>query len=55
MTAFAKYLRWDTAVGVLLVAVFLAGAGTTDGFADTVQPRRPPSTTPPRSRSSRCR
>ncbi|MCG0287002.1 ABC transporter permease [Streptomyces sp. PSAA01] len=26
-------LRWDTAVGVLLVAVFLTGLGTTDGFA----------------------
>ncbi|MFC5800515.1 ABC transporter permease [Streptomyces formicae] len=35
MTAFAKYLRWDTVVGVLLVAVFLAGTGTTEGFADT--------------------
>ncbi|MFI1393571.1 ABC transporter permease [Streptomyces sp. NPDC020681] len=35
VTSFAKYLRWDTAVGILLVAVFLAGAGTTDGFAET--------------------
>ncbi|MEU5031960.1 ABC transporter permease [Streptomyces milbemycinicus] len=26
-------LRWDTAVGVLLVAVFVTGLGTTDGFA----------------------
>lgn len=26
-------LRWDTAVGVLLVAVFATGLGTTDGFA----------------------
>ncbi|MEV7682052.1 ABC transporter permease [Streptomyces sp. NPDC088341] len=25
--------RWDTAVGVLLVAVFVTGLGTTDGFA----------------------
>ncbi|WP_328535507.1 ABC transporter permease [Streptomyces sp. NBC_00344] len=35
MTAFTKYVRWDTVVTVLLVAVFLAGAGTTGGFADT--------------------
>lgn len=28
-------LRWDTAVGVLLVAVFLVGLGTTDGFASS--------------------
>lgn len=34
-TAFTKYLRWDTAVGILLIAVFLAGTGTTDGFANT--------------------
>ncbi|MDX3849994.1 ABC transporter permease [Streptomyces sp. AK02-01A] len=32
--AFARTaaLRWDTAVGALLVAVFVAGLGTTDGF-----------------------
>ncbi|MFJ6633642.1 ABC transporter permease [Streptomyces sp. NPDC091376] len=36
MNTLAKYLRWDTVVGVLVVAVFLAGAGTTEGFADTV-------------------
>ncbi|RCG13649.1 ABC transporter permease [Streptomyces reniochalinae] len=30
----ARLLRWDAALGVLLVAVFLAGTGTTDGFAD---------------------
>ncbi|MET4925443.1 ABC transporter permease [Streptomyces sp. PSRA5] len=35
MTALTKYLRWDTAVGILLIAVFLAGTGTTDGFANT--------------------
>ncbi|QHY99522.1 Autoinducer 2 import system permease protein LsrD [Streptomyces sp. S4.7] len=35
MTALTKYLRWDTAVGILLVAVFLAGSGTTEGFANT--------------------
>lgn len=35
MTAVTKYLRWDTAVGILLIAVFLAGSGTTEGFADT--------------------
>lgn len=29
-----RFLRWDAAVGVLLVAVLLAGAGTTPGFAD---------------------
>lgn len=34
-TAVTKYLRWDTAVGILLIAVFLAGTGTTDGFANT--------------------
>ncbi|MFC8078746.1 ABC transporter permease [Streptomyces sp. NPDC057307] len=34
-TALTKYLRWDTAVGILLIAVFLAGTGTTDGFANT--------------------
>lgn len=30
-----RYLRWDTAVGILLIAVFLAGAGSTGGFATT--------------------
>ncbi|MFI1964940.1 ABC transporter permease [Streptomyces pathocidini] len=35
MNTLAKYLRWDTVVGVLLIAVFLAGSGTTEGFADT--------------------
>ncbi|MGW7518643.1 ABC transporter permease [Streptomyces sp. NPDC054796] len=30
-----RFLRWDTAVGVLLAAVLLAGWGTTEGFADT--------------------
>ncbi|MQY11777.1 Autoinducer 2 import system permease protein LsrD [Streptomyces sp. RB5] len=30
-----RLLRWDTVVGILLVAVFLAGAGSTEGFADT--------------------
>ncbi|WP_381791889.1 ABC transporter permease [Streptomyces niveus] len=35
MTALTKYLRWDTAVGILLIAVFLAGSGTTEGFANT--------------------
>ncbi|MFF2183577.1 ABC transporter permease [Streptomyces sp. NPDC058155] len=35
MTALSKYLRWDTAVGILLIAVFLAGSGTTEGFANT--------------------
>ncbi|MFI6691333.1 ABC transporter permease [Streptomyces sp. NPDC050433] len=34
-TALTRYLRWDTAVGILLIAVFLAGTGTTDGFANT--------------------
>lgn len=34
-TVFTKYLRWDTAVGILLIAVFLAGSGTTEGFANT--------------------
>ncbi|OEU92081.1 ATPase [Streptomyces abyssalis] len=29
-----RFLRWDTAVGILLIAVMLAGAGTTDGFAE---------------------
>jgi rhamnose transport system permease protein len=29
------YLRWDTAVGILLIAVFLAGTSSTDGFAST--------------------
>lgn len=33
--ALSRYLRWDTAVGILLIAVFLAGTGTTDGFANT--------------------
>nr|WP_301125328.1 ABC transporter permease [Streptomyces cacaoi] len=28
-------MRWDTAVGALLVAAFLVGTGTTDGFSDT--------------------
>ncbi|MET8942732.1 ABC transporter permease [Streptomyces sp. NPDC004542] len=35
MTALTKLLRWDSVVGVLLVAVFLAGTGSTEGFADT--------------------
>ncbi|MFI6080043.1 ABC transporter permease [Streptomyces sp. NPDC051217] len=35
MTTLTKYLRWDTAVGILLIAVFLAGTGTTEGFANT--------------------
>lgn len=35
MTALTRYLRWDTAVGILLIAVFLAGSGTTEGFANT--------------------
>ncbi|WP_328862627.1 ABC transporter permease [Streptomyces sp. NBC_00306] len=35
MSTLTKYLRWDTAVGILLIAVFLAGEGTTEGFADT--------------------
>ncbi|MDN3295197.1 ABC transporter permease [Streptomyces ficellus] len=35
MTALTTFLRWDSVVGVLLVAVFLAGSGTTEGFADT--------------------
>lgn len=30
-----RYLRWDTVVGVLLIAVFLAGSGTTEGFGST--------------------
>ncbi|MEV8344215.1 ABC transporter permease [Streptomyces niveus] len=34
-TAKTRFLRWDTAVGILLIAVFLAGTGTTDGFANT--------------------
>jgi rhamnose transport system permease protein len=29
-----RFVRWDTVVGVLLVAVLLAGSGTTEGFAD---------------------
>lgn len=32
---YAELLRWDTALGVLLVAVLLAGAGGTEGFAET--------------------
>lgn len=28
-------LRWDTAVGILLVATFVAGMGTTEGFAES--------------------
>ncbi|WP_329165148.1 ABC transporter permease [Streptomyces sp. NBC_01717] len=35
MNTLVKYLRWDTVVGVLLIAVFLAGSGTTEGFSDT--------------------
>ncbi|WP_189108539.1 ABC transporter permease [Streptomyces camponoticapitis] len=35
MTTLTRYLRWDTAVGILLIAVFLAGTGTTEGFANT--------------------
>ncbi|MEU6578543.1 ABC transporter permease [Streptomyces sp. NPDC046805] len=35
MTAPHRYLRWDTVVGILLIAVFLGGAGTTDGFSAT--------------------
>ncbi|WP_405608848.1 ABC transporter permease [Streptomyces sp. NBC_01508] len=35
MTALTKYLRWDTTVGILLIAVFLAGSGSTEGFANT--------------------
>src|SRR4051794_22127080 len=31
----SRFLRWDVAVGILLVAVFATGAGTTDGFATT--------------------
>lgn len=30
-----KSVRWDTAVGILLIAVFLAGSSSTEGFADT--------------------
>ncbi|WP_326806600.1 ABC transporter permease [Streptomyces sp. NBC_01775] len=30
-----RFLRWDAAVGALLVAAFLVGTGTTDGFSDT--------------------
>ncbi|MFG3255035.1 ABC transporter permease [Streptomyces sp. NPDC048172] len=33
---FGRFLRWDTVVGVLLVAAFLAGTGTTEGFSDSV-------------------
>ncbi|MFD3518882.1 ABC transporter permease [Streptomyces sp. NPDC058653] len=35
ITTPSRYLRWDTAVGILLIAVFLAGTGTTEGFAHT--------------------
>ncbi|MFI8890607.1 ABC transporter permease [Streptomyces paradoxus] len=36
MTAhLTKLLRWDSVVGVLLIAVFLVGTGTTEGFSDT--------------------
>ncbi|MFJ9544172.1 ABC transporter permease [Streptomyces sp. NPDC101225] len=35
MNSLGKYLRWDSVVGVLLIAVFLVGTGTTEGFADT--------------------
>ncbi|MCW2872702.1 ABC transporter permease [Actinacidiphila oryziradicis] len=31
----SRFLRWDVAVGVLLVAVFATGAGSTKGFATT--------------------
>ncbi|MEV6318738.1 ABC transporter permease [Streptomyces sp. NPDC051776] len=31
----ARFLRWDAAVGVLVVAVFCVGAGTTSDFAGT--------------------
>ncbi|MDJ1136297.1 ABC transporter permease [Streptomyces iconiensis] len=30
-----RFLRWDAAVGALLVAAFLTGTGTTEGFSDT--------------------
>jgi rhamnose transport system permease protein len=35
LTPLTKYLRWDTAVGILLIAVFLVGTGSTEGFSDT--------------------
>jgi rhamnose transport system permease protein len=35
MTSLTKFLRWDSVVGILLISVFLAGTGTTEGFADT--------------------
>lgn len=35
LSPLTKYLRWDSAVGILLIAVFFAGAGSTEGFADT--------------------
>lgn len=35
MKSLGTYLRWDTAVGILLIAVFLAGTSSTDGFAST--------------------
>ncbi|MCT2588827.1 ABC transporter permease [Streptomyces sp. N2-109] len=35
MTGLGKFLRWDTVVGVLLIAVFLAGTGSTEGFGST--------------------
>ncbi|MDX6312296.1 MAG: rhamnose transport system permease protein [Streptomyces sp.] len=31
----SRLLRWDVAVGILLVAVFATGAGSTEGFATT--------------------
>lgn len=30
-----RFLRWDAAVGALLIAAFLTGTGTTEGFSDT--------------------
>lgn len=35
MKSLGTYLRWDTAVGILLIAVFLAGTSSTEGFAAT--------------------
>ncbi|AXK32058.1 ABC transporter permease [Streptomyces armeniacus] len=35
MNKYVRYLRWDTGLGILLVAVLLAGAGSTEGFAET--------------------
>lgn len=35
MKSLGTYLRWDSAVGILLIAVFLAGTSSTDGFAAT--------------------